>query len=69
MRDEETGEDPEDAPSSDPTSVLERLDADFEDLVNPDEPSPPLNRREIGELVDQAIAEELTRLDGTRSKE
>jgi hypothetical protein len=69
MRDEKTGEDPEDAPSSDPTSVLERLDADFEDLVNPDEPNPPLDRREIGELVDQAIAEELTRLDGARSKE
>ena len=69
MRDEETGEDPEDAPSNDPTSVLERLDADFEDLVNPDEPSPPLNRREIGDLVDQAIAEELARLGGTRSKE
>ena len=69
MRDEKTGEDPEDAPSSDPTSVLERLDADFEDLVIPDEPSAPLSRRDIDELVDQVIAEELARFIGTTSKE
>lgn len=69
MRDEETSEEPEDLPSNDPTSALERLDGGFEDFGVADDPSAPLSPGEIDELVDQAVAEELARLNGTRSKE
>ncbi|HEV8582837.1 MAG TPA: hypothetical protein VGX68_27545 [Thermoanaerobaculia bacterium] len=66
MSDEESSEDPGDFPPNDPTSALDRLDADIEDLAIPDESSTPLSQREIDELLEQVIAEELARLNGTR---
>ena len=65
MSDEESSERPEDFPSDDPTSALDRLDADVEDLVIPDESSKALSRREIDEFVEQVIGEELARLSDT----
>jgi hypothetical protein len=67
MRDDEINEDLEDFASDDLTSALERLDAGFEDFVVPDEPSSPLSRKEIDDLVEQVIAEELARLNGAKS--
>jgi hypothetical protein len=66
MRDDEINEDVEGFASNDLTTALERLDA-FEDLVAPDEPSSPLNRKEIDDLVEQVIGEELARLNGAKS--
>ena len=74
MREDGSDEDLEDLPPEDPASPLERLDPGFEDLGAPDEhPSPgsgsPLSRREIDELVDRVLAEELARLGSTKSKQ
>ena len=74
MREDGSDEDLEDLSPEDPASPLERLDAGFEDLGVPDEhPSPgagsPLSRREIDELVDQVLTEELARLGGPKGKE
>jgi hypothetical protein len=71
MRDDRSDEDLEGFPADDPTSTLERLDAGFEDLDVPDEPSPsgsPLSQRQIDDLVDQVLGEELARLPGTKKK-
>jgi len=71
MRDDGIDEELDDLPPDDPTSVLERLDAGFEDFGAPDEQPPsgaPLSRREIDELVDQVLIEELARLNGGKSK-
>jgi hypothetical protein len=62
----------EDLPPDDPPSKLERLDAGFEDLGAPDENPPsssPLSSREIDDLVDQVVTEELARLGGSKSKQ
>jgi hypothetical protein len=72
MRDEGSGEDAEDFPPDDPTSVLEGLDAELEGFgaPDPDEPLPsasPLSRREIDELVDRMVSEELERLERKKS--
>jgi hypothetical protein len=64
-------EDAEGFPPDDPTSMLERLDAGIEDLGVPDEQPPsgaPLSRKEIDEVVEQVLAEELARLGGDNRK-
>ena len=66
MRDDEIDEDLEYFPPDDPTSALERLDAGLEDLGGGDEKPSPLSRRQIDELVDQVISEELERLKTTK---
>lgn len=61
----------EEFPSEDPTSMLEQLDAGFEDFAPPDEqpPSPPpLSQQEIEDVVDRVLTEELARLDGAAPK-
>ena len=54
----------------DPTAFLERLDADLDDVGPGDHPptGPPLSRREIDDLVDSAIVEEMGRLKGSAKK-
>jgi len=71
MRDDGNDEDGEGFPADDPTAMLERLDAGIEDLGAPDEQPPsgaPLSRREIEDLVEQVLTEELARLSGKNSK-
>jgi hypothetical protein len=71
MRDERSDEDAEELPPDDPVSKLERLDDGFEDLGPADEhpPSaPPMSRREIDDLVNQALSEALSILTGEKSK-
>jgi hypothetical protein len=71
MRDDGNDEDAESFPPDDPTAMLERLDAGIEDLGAPDEQPPsgaPLSRREIDDLVEQVLTEELARLGGKNSK-
>ena len=67
MRDDGIDEDLEDLPPSPaPASTPERLDAGV-----PDEPPPPgspLSRRQLDELVDKVVTEELARLNGAKSK-
>lgn len=70
MRDHEIDEDLEEFPPDDPISMLERLDAEIDDLAVPDEPppsAPPLSWREIDELIEQVLSEELRRLNGAKS--
>jgi len=71
MRDDGNDENGEGFPADDPTAMLERLDAGIEDLGAPDEQPPsgaPLSRREIEDLVEQVLTEELARLSGKNSK-
>jgi len=71
MRDDGNDEDAEGFPPDDPTAMLERLDAGLEDLGAPDEQPPsgaPLSKREIDELVEQVLTEELARLSGDQRK-
>lgn len=71
MSDERSDEDAEELSPDDPVSTLERLDDGFEDPGPPDEhpPSaPPLSRREIDELVNQALTEALSRLGGDKDE-
>jgi len=71
MRDDGNDEDGEGFLADDPTAMLERLDAGIEDLGAPDEQPPsgaPLSRREIEDLVEQVLTEELARLSGKNSK-
>jgi hypothetical protein len=72
MRNDEIDEAAEDLSSDDPTSLLERLDAGFdEDLgAEHDQPvsDPPRSPREIDDFVDQVLTEELARLNGTKKK-
>ena len=65
MRDDEIDEDLEYFPPDDPTSALERLDAGLEDLDGGEKPS-SLSRRQIDDLVNQVISEELERLKTTK---
>lgn len=71
MRDGRSDEDAEELPPDDPVSKLERLDDGFEDLGPADEPppsAPPMSRREIDDLVNQALTEALSILTGEKSK-
>jgi hypothetical protein len=64
MRNDEIEDAPEPPPEHPLTAMLERLDSP-EDFGAPDEapPSPTLNRRELDELVDRVLDEELKRLN------
>jgi hypothetical protein len=73
MRDDDLDDSPDDVQPDDPTSFLDRLDAeaDFEDVTAPDEQplSPaPLSRQEVDEVVDRVLTEELARLSGGAAK-
>ncbi|HSS76713.1 MAG TPA: hypothetical protein VLV54_08195 [Thermoanaerobaculia bacterium] len=64
MRDEDIEE--LEIPPDDASSFLDRLDSDLDDLGAGDHPptGPPLSRREIDELVDRVLDEEVARLNG-----
>jgi hypothetical protein len=64
MRDEDIEE--LEIPPDDATSFLDRLDSDLDDLGTADHPptGPPLSRKEIDDLVDQVLDEEVARLNG-----
>jgi hypothetical protein len=64
MRDEDIEE--LEIPPDDATSFLDRLDSDLDDLGAGDHPptGPPLSRKEIDELVEQVLDEEVARLNG-----
>ncbi len=65
MRDDEIEDAPEPPPEHPLNAMLERLDSP-EDLGALDEATPPtpaLNRRELDDLVDQVLEEELKRLN------
>jgi len=64
MRDEDIEE--LEIPPDDASSFLDRLDSDLDDLGTGDHPptGPPLSRREIDELVDRVLDEEVARLNG-----
>jgi hypothetical protein len=68
MRDDEIDDGPE-LPANDPVSaMLERLDS-TEDFGAPEEsqpPAPALNRRDLDELVDQILDDELQRISERR---
>jgi hypothetical protein len=67
MRDEEIEDAPE-PPEHPLAAMLERLDSP-EDFGAPDEAAPPtpaLSRRELDDLVDQVLDEELKRLTGRK---
>ena len=61
--------DDEELPTEDPiTAMLDRLDS-TEDFGVPDEtppPTPALNRRELDDLVEQIVDEELQRINGRK---
>jgi hypothetical protein len=58
-------------PPDDATSFLDRLDSDLDDLGAGDHPptGPPLSRKEIDDLVEQVLDEEVARLKGQGKKE
>jgi hypothetical protein len=62
MRDEDIEE--LEIPPDDASSFLDRLDSDLDDLGAGDHPptGPPLSRREIDELVDRVLDDEVARL-------
>ena len=64
MRDEDIEE--LEIPPDDATSFLDRLDSDIDDLGAGDLPptGPPLSRKEIDDLVDRVLDEEVARLNG-----
>lgn len=68
MRDEDIEE--LEIPPDDSTSFLDRLDSDLDDLGAGDHPptGPPLSRKEIDDLVDQVLDEEVARLKGQGTK-
>ena len=68
MRDEDIEE--LEIPPDDATSFLDRLDSDLDDLGAGDHPptGPPLSRKEIDDLVDQVLDEEVARLKGQGAK-
>jgi hypothetical protein len=68
MRDEDIEE--LEIPPDDSASFLDRLDSDLDDLGGGDHPptGPPLSRREIDELVDRVLDEEVARLNGQAPK-
>jgi hypothetical protein len=57
-------------PPDDATSFLDRLDSDLDDLGAGDHPptGPPLSRKEIDDLVERVLDEEVARL-GPKKKE
>lgn len=68
MRDDEVDDTLEIPPDDPTTAMLERLES-AEDFGAPDEapPSnPALSRREVDDLVDQILDEELDRLNGRK---
>jgi hypothetical protein len=68
MRDDEIDDTLELPPDDPTTAMLERLESD-EDFGAPDEAPPPrpaLGRREVDDLVDQILDEELNRLNGRK---
>ncbi|HEV7507287.1 MAG TPA: hypothetical protein VGS07_20530 [Thermoanaerobaculia bacterium] len=68
MRDEDIEE--LEIPPDDATSFLDRLDSDLDDLGAGDHPptGPPLSRKEIDDLVDRVLDEEVARLKGNSPK-
>ncbi len=68
MRDEDIEE--LDIPPDDATSFLDRLDSDLDDLGAGDHPptGPALSRKEIDDLVEQVLDEEVARLNGQLPK-
>jgi hypothetical protein len=68
MRDEDIEE--LEIPPDDATSFLDRLDSDLDDLGAGDHPptGPPLSRKEIDDLVDQVLDEEVARLKGQKKE-
>ena len=68
MRDEDIEE--LEIPPDDATSFLDRLDSDLDDLGAGDHPptGPPLSRKEIDDLVDRVLDEEVARLNGHLQK-
>jgi len=68
MRDEDIEE--LEIPPDDSTSFLDRLDSDLDDLGAGDHPptGPPLSRKEIDDLVEQVLDEEVARLKGRGMK-
>jgi hypothetical protein len=68
MRDEDIEE--LEIPPDDATSFLDRLDSDLDDLGAGDHPptGPPLSRKEIDDLVDRVLDEEVARLKGQGPK-
>jgi hypothetical protein len=68
MRDEDIEE--LEIPPDDATSFLDRLDSDLDDLGAGDHPptGPPLSRKEIDDLVEQVLDEEVARLKGQGTK-
>jgi hypothetical protein len=63
MRNEEIDEFP-DLPGDDPASVLDEIGAGEDSGIIPELPpaGPPLSRREIDEIVDRVLNDELKRL-------
>jgi len=68
MSDDRSDEDAEELSPDDPVSTLERLDDGFEDPHEHPPSAPPLSRREIDELVNQALTEALSRLGGEKDE-
>ncbi|MBW8874066.1 MAG: hypothetical protein JF614_03820 [Acidobacteria bacterium] len=68
MRDDEIEE--LEIPPEDSAAFLDRLDSDLDDLGAGEHPptGPPLSRREIDDLVDRVLDEEVARLNGPREK-
>jgi len=68
MRDDEIEE--LEIPPDDAASFLDRLDSDLDDLDAGEHPptGPPVSRREIDELVDRVLDEEVARLGGSTKK-
>ncbi|HEX4961313.1 MAG TPA: hypothetical protein VF173_10780 [Thermoanaerobaculia bacterium] len=64
MRDDEIEE--LEIPQDDAASFLDRLDSDLDDFGAREHPpaGPPLSRREIDDLVDHVLDEEVARLTG-----
>jgi hypothetical protein len=68
MRDEDIDE--LEIPPDDATSFLDRLDSDLDDLDAGDHPptGPALSRKEIDDLVERVLDEEVARLNGKSQK-
>lgn len=68
MRDEDIDE--LEIPPDDATSFLDRLDSDLDDLGAGDHPptGPALSRKEIDDLVERVLDEEVERLNGKSQK-
>jgi hypothetical protein len=60
---------PEDLFPDDPDDFLDRLDSGYEELglLNEAPVTAPLSRREIDDVIERALAEELARLSGPKT--